>query len=194
MTHEDLLRFKNVEPLTSERLILRRLKPGDDKDVYAYASDDRVTRYLLWNSHKTIYDTRAYLRYLERKYRRAEVYDWGIEYDGRIVGTCGFTCFSIENNSAEIGYVLGVDYWGLGIAREALKRVIEYGFSELSLNRIEGRFLSDNVRSLSVMEKCGMSMEGISRSKIFVKGKYRDVGTCSILRSEYDQLKKLGTF
>ena len=193
MTNEDLNIFKNIEKLQTDRLILRKLNLNDEADVYRYASDDRVTRYLLWSSHKTVYDTRRYLRFLERKYKRAEIYDWGIEYEGHIIGTCGFTSFSIENNSAEIGYVLGFDYWGLGIATEALRCVLEYGFSRLSLNRIEGRFMNENASSLSVMKKCGMTLEGVAKSKMYVKGRYRDIGTCAILHYEYDQLKKLGT-
>ena len=194
MTCDDLNRFKNIKPLYTERLTLRKMQRSDVSDVYKYASDGRVTRYLLWNPHLTLGDTKRYLSYIERKYKKGEFYDWGIEYLGHIVGTCGFTSFSIADNSAEIGYVLGSDFWGRGIAAEALKRVIEYGFCELGLNRIEGRFMSENERSLSVMKKCGMSLEGICKSKIYVKGKYRDIGICAITRAEYDNFVKLGTF
>ena len=193
MTYEDLNRFKNIEELKTKRLVLRKLRPSDESDVYLYASDARVTRYLLWSPHKDVYDTRRYLRFIERKYKRAEMYDWGIEYQGHIIGTCGFSAFSIQNNSAEIGYVLRADCWGMGIAAEALSAVLEYGFSKLSLNRIEGKFMYDNTRSLSVMQKCKMTFEGVAKSQIFVKGKYRDVGTCAILKSEYEHFKNLGT-
>ncbi len=194
MKYEDLNRFKNISPLITERLILRKIKRADLFDVFKYASDGRVTRNLLWSPHLRIEDTKRYLSYIERKYRRGEFYDFGIEYQGHLVGTCGFTSFSVENNSAEIGYVLAADYWGMGIAPEALKRVIKYGFEELELNRIEGRFMTENSRSLAVMKKCGMSFEGVNKSKLYVKGEYRDIGVCAITRAEFENLVKLGTF
>ncbi len=194
MTYDDLNRFKDIEVLKTERLTLRRIYTSDVEDIYKYSSDGRVTQYLLWKPHITLSDTRRYLRCVERKYRRGEFYDWGIEYQGHIIGTCGFTSFSVMDDSAEIGYVLASEFWGIGIAAESLKKVLEYGFLKLHLNRIEGRFMSENERSLSVMKKCGMSLEGILKSKMLVKGAYRDIGICAITRSEYNNLLKLGTF
>ena len=192
MTYEDLKRFADPEPITTERLTLRKLTRADAQDVYKYASDGRVTEYLLWSPHTTVQHSRRYLMLLEKKYRRCEFYDWGVEYNGHIIGTCGFTSFSVENQSAEVGYVLGYDAWGQGIAAEALRAVIKYGFEVLGLNRIEGRYMKGNDRSLSVMKKCAMTYEGMLRSSVFAKGAYRDVCVCSILKSEYNNAQKLG--
>ena len=102
-----------------------------------------------------------------------------------MIGTCGFTRFHTDANSAEIGYVLNPLYWGLGIAPEAVRAVMRFGFRELHLHRIEARYMVGNNRSRRVMEKVGMEFEGISRESMFVKGKYVSVGTCAILRGEY---------
>lgn len=194
MIREDLRRFANLRQLYTNRLKLRALFRGDVQDVYEYASDPRVSEYLLWSPHESVAQSRVYLMLLEKKYKRCEFYDWGIEYNGKIIGTCGFTSFSIENNSAEIGYVLSSKYWGQGIAAEALKRVMEFGFSELGLNRIEGKYMAANERSLSVMKKCHMTLEGIHRQAMLVKGAYRDIGVAAITRDEYCALIRLGTF
>ena len=86
--------------------------------------------------------------------------------------------------------MLNPDYWGKGIATEALTRVLQFGFEELKLHRIEARFIEENKRSLRVMEKVGMTFEGVFREGMLVKGKYVNVGICSILRSEWEALQK----
>ena len=104
--------------------------------------------------------------------------------DGRVIGTCGFTSLNFSSDSAETGYVLARDCWGQGYAAEALMRVIDFGFERLGLNRIEAKYMVDNPASKRVMEKCGMKFEGVLRASMKVKGKYRDIGVCSILKDE----------
>ena len=53
----------------------------------------------------------------------------------RMIGTCGFVRFDEENESAEVGYVLHPDYWGQGLAAEALREVLSFGFDRLELHR-----------------------------------------------------------
>ena len=106
-----------------------------------------------------------------------------------MVGTCGFTSFNCSADSAEVGYVLNPDYWGKGIATEALRCVLKFGFEELKLHRIEAKFIEENKRSLRVMEKVGMTFEGVCREGMLIKGKYVNVGICSILRSEWESLQ-----
>ena len=102
-----------------------------------------------------------------------------------MIGTCGFTRFDYANNSAEIGYVLNTSYHGQGFATEAVGRVLEFGFENLCLNRIEGKYMVENTASRRVMEKCSMTFEGVRREGMLIKGKYRNIGVCSILKSEY---------
>ena len=102
-----------------------------------------------------------------------------------MIGTCGFTRFHYEADSAEIGYVIHPSYWGRGIATEAVDAVIRFGFQRLELNRIEARFMEGNTASRRVMEKNGMSFEGMMRQSMYIKGEYRNVGVCSVLRREY---------
>ena len=104
-----------------------------------------------------------------------------------MVGTCGFTAFNCTSDSAEVGYVLNPSYWGKGIATEALTRVLQFGFEELKLNRIEAKFIQGNDRSRRVMEKVGMTFEGVMRESMMIKGNYMNIGICSILRSEWQK-------
>lgn len=60
--------FKNLPALETDRLILRKMSPGDAEDVFAYASDPEVSRYALWDTHRSIEDSRAFLELAVRKY------------------------------------------------------------------------------------------------------------------------------
>lgn len=182
--------FSRIPELETERLILRKMRVGDEEDMYAYAKRSEVTRYLLWSPHPDIYYTRDYLRYLATRYAAGSFYDWAIvlKSSGRMIGTCGFTAFDCPHDAAEIGYVLNPDYRGQGIAPEAVRAVLAFGFDKLALHRIEARFIEGNEASLRVMEKVGMRFEGYRREAMLIKGAYRTIGYSSILRAEYEAL------
>ena len=102
-----------------------------------------------------------------------------------MIGTCGFTSFNCPSDSAEIGYVLSPPYQGKGLATEAVRCVLAFGFEELSLHRIEAHFIEGNQASRRLMERVGMSFEGFARESMRIKGRYRTIGTCAILRHEF---------
>lgn len=185
---EFLKRFFDRSPkIETERLILRRMRVSDAKDMYDYARRDEVTRYLLWAPHDSLEYTCNYLRQVEKGYRADSFHDFGVVFkeNNKLIGTCGFARIDHANSTAEVGYVLNPDYWGMGIAAEALDAVIRMGFEKQKFNRIEARYMADNTRSRRVMEKCGMKYEGILRQSIFAKDSYVDVGVCAVLCHEY---------
>jgi ribosomal-protein-alanine N-acetyltransferase len=185
MRYDHLLEFANIPMICTERLILRRIRRSDLYDVYEYSHDPRVSEYLMWQPHSTLSDTRRYLKNVDKKYKNAEFYTWGIEYRGKLIGTVGFNCFSLEHSTGEVGYVLNADYWGRGIATEALSRILEYAFDYLALNRVEIKYMRENSASLAVAEHCGFTYEGTMREAIYVKGRYRDIGIAAITASDY---------
>lgn len=183
--------FKSIPTLTTARLTLRRLKTSDSHDMYEYSCDPDVTKFLLWEPHKCHDQTKDYLHYVQKCYRAGDFYDWAVvsNSDKKMIGTCGFTTLDFSNNSAEVGYVLNRKYWGQGIAAEALCRVLDFAFMELNVHRVEAKYIIGNDSSRRVMEKCGMSFEGVRRSSMFIKGDYRDIGVCSILYDEYMRIR-----
>ena len=191
MTTDKLYKiFKHIPKLSTDRLLLRKINAGDVSDIFEYSSVDEVSRYLLWYPHPSIEYTKNYVGRVLDDYKNGRFYDWAIELSsgeriGKMIGTCGFTSFDLNNNCAEVGYVLNMDHWGRGYASEALTRVIQFGFEALMLHRIEARFIIGNDKSLAVMKKCGMQFEGIRRSSMIVKGRYTDIGVCSIISTDY---------
>lgn len=177
--------------LLTPRLEMRRMLPGDSYDMFEYACRADVTKYLTWNPHPNREYTREYLEFLAERYRAGEFYDWALIWCGsgdlyrKMIGTCGFTRFDLPNNSAEIGYVINPDFHNRGIATEAVRRVMRFGFEELCLHRIEARYIIGNDASRRVMEKVGMTYEGTHRGFMLIKGVYRDIGICGITEEEY---------
>ncbi len=179
--------FSNMPGLETERFLLRRLTLDDTDDMFEYSKNGEVTKYLTWSPHPDKAYTFDYLSYLQNRYKTGDFYDWAIvcKDSGKMIGTCGFTRFFFQHNGAEIGYVLNPDYHGKGIATEVSARVIRFGFEKLLLERIECKFMIENEASRKVMEKNGMVFEGVSRKGMLIKGSYRDIGTCAILREDF---------
>ncbi|MDD6884479.1 MAG: GNAT family protein [Eubacteriales bacterium] len=176
-----------VPTLETPRLRLRKLLMTDSQDIYEYSKDPLVAKHVLWDPHRSVAESRSYIRYMQRKYRTDEAYSWGIELkaEKRIIGTIGFMWIQPENNAAEVGYSLSRMYWNQGIMTEALSKLLEYGFRTLNLNRIEAQHETDNPASGAVMRHCGMRQEGVLRSRIINKGKYVDMVLYAVLRREY---------
>ena len=194
MTQKDTLRiFSHIPQLATKRLVLRGLRVADSYDMYEYARRSDVTRYLTWNPHPNREYTKESLEYILTRYRAGEFFDWAVIWheDGepgdKMIGTCGFTRFDYSNNSAEIGYVINPEFRGRGIAGEAARRVIRFGFEDLGLNRIEARYMDGNIASRKVMEKLGMKYEGTMRGALRLGNEYRDVGVCALLYDEYNR-------
>jgi len=188
MKREEIYRiFSNIPSLNTGRLTLRRMLVSDTDDMYEYAKLETVTRYLSWRPHPNRDYTREYLQYIGTHYSIGDFFDWGVIHneDDKFIGTCGFTRFDYNHNCGEIGYVLNPSYWGQGLADEAVREVMRFGFERLGLNRIEAKFMEGNEASRRVMEKTGMTFEGYRRRSMLIKGEYRTIGVCSILKDEF---------
>lgn len=179
--------FANLPELETERLLLRRMRLDDAEDVFAYASDPEVTRYVMFENHRSIEDSRTFLLFATEGYERGDFCGWGLvlKASGAFVGTCGMEAGAAEHARAELGYVLSREHWGRGLMPEAVRSMIRYGFGRLGLNRVEARCIAENTASARVMEKVGMTYEGTLREQEYVKGAYRDMKLYSVLRREY---------
>lgn len=187
MKKEQICRiFANMPTLQTERLILRPMRVFDAEDMFEYARREDVTRYLLWSPHPSVGYSRDYLQYIEGRYAMGEFYDWAVveRASGKMIGTCGFAHLDFSHNSGELGYVLNPAYHHQGYGTEAARCALRYGFETIGLHRIEAKFMQGNDASLHVMEKLGMRFEGYRRDGMLVKGSYRTIGVCAILKND----------
>jgi ribosomal-protein-alanine N-acetyltransferase len=181
--------FSSLPVLQTERLILRPLRRKDAADIFSYASDPEVTRYVLWDPHRSVSETRGYIRYILALYRRGLPSSWAVVHReaGRVIGTIGFMWYSEANSSAEVGYSFSREFWNRGLATEALSAVIRSAFASLPINRIEAQHDIRNPASGRVMEKSGMRKEGILRQRLKNKGEFIDTVLYAILRADLEQ-------
>lgn len=179
--------FSSLPTLRTKRLTLRPVRMSDAADLYEYSKDPEVARHVLWDAHQSVGDSRGYLRYAVRQYRQDLPASWGIELkeNHKLIGTIGFMWINRDHNSAEVGYSLAREYWNRGIMSEALSAVLNEGFMDLNLHRIEAQHEVDNPASGRVMVKCGMMYEGCVRGRLYNKGRYVDVALYAILRDDY---------
>ena len=184
--------FKRIPDLSTERLLLRKIRLTDAPDMFEYSTDPEVTKYLLWDPHPNVEHTRNYIDYLQDRYRDGKYYDWAVilKSSGKMIGTCGFSSILPEHRSAEVGYVLNPAFRGQGIAGEALSAVLDFAFRKMALNRVEAKCVAENASSERVMQKVGMTFEGVARSALLVKGEFRNIKIYSMLRSEYVRFKQ----
>lgn len=113
-------------------------------------------------------------------------YDAVIEDDGKPVGTIGLLSIDQINQKAEYYIAMGeVAYKGKGVAKEASRLILEYGFNVLKLNRIYLYTESENVAAQKLFEKVGFIKEGLIRSDIISHGKYVDRYVYGVLKEEW---------
>ena len=180
--------FFRLPVLETEDLILRRPALRDAKDIFRYASDPEVARYVLWDVHRSVSESRHFVRELRGRLRSGLPSSWAVvlKETGTVIGTIGFVWYSTDNRSAELGYSFSREYWNRGYATQALKAVTDTVFRSLPLNRLEAQHDLRNPASGRVMQKSGYRQEGILRSRIMNKGEYADVALYAILRADWE--------
>jgi [ribosomal protein S5]-alanine N-acetyltransferase len=144
-----------MQVLETERLVLRKLGQDDLSDIIDWehfpgAQDAEV-------------EAQKFLDYCLREYRERGIGPWGIQLKkiGAIIGNCGFPDIIFKNLCGEVNYYVTSEYRGQGLAPEALKALLEFGFRDIGLTRIQARCELDNLSSERVMQKAGMSFEGL---------------------------------
>ncbi len=168
--------------LNSKKLILRRFKKEDSKDVYEFGSDEETLKYLTWNGFKTIGDAKSTI--INHYWKRQGIYAIELKEENKCIGCIDFR-LKPEHEKASFGYVLNRKYWGKGYMTEALSKLLEFYFSKLDLNRVEATHYVGNEGSGKVMIKCGMEFEGIAKKEVKVKGVFHDVVHYGITKEKW---------
>jgi RimJ/RimL family protein N-acetyltransferase len=154
------------ERLETERLLLRRQQESDAAEMFArYTSDPEVTRYLSWGPHQSVDDTLAFLRLREAE-QPGHTFNWLIypKQGGLLLGSIG--CRVMERHLVQFGYCLARDSWGNGYASEAAQAMVRVWFEDPSIWRVQAFCDLENLASVRVLEKAGLTREGTLRKYI----------------------------
>ncbi|HEX5317410.1 MAG TPA: GNAT family N-acetyltransferase, partial [Candidatus Kapabacteria bacterium] len=106
-----------------------------------------------------------------------------LKQTGKVIGTIDLHNLSLENRRMEIGYGLTKAFWGFGYMTEAVREVIRFAFEEMGFHRIEAECETENIRSLRVAERCGMSLEAKHKENEINKGRFVSNYVYAIVRS-----------
>ncbi len=178
-----------TQKIETERLILRRFDYADiDSMLRNWIADEKTQwgygepYYLTPEAVRELFDT----KYIA-SYSRDDYYRWAvIEKESKeCIGQIAYFKVDTDNQHGEIEYVIGPSFQGKGYATEMTRAVIAYGFEKINFNRVEIDCRTENEASRRVIEKCGLTCEGVFRDFFWRKDHFEGRRVFSILKQEY---------
>jgi len=172
--------------LHGQTVTLREFRSGDVDDVLALIGDDRVTEWLSFDSRGR-QQADQMLTDVEQRRRaepRAEFY-LAITASGS-ENVVGFVRLAFDGvRAGKLGYAVAFNHWGKGYATDAAGTLVDYAFRELGLHRISAAIAPENVASLRMAQRLGMTFEGRIRDHVHTNGRWRDSLLYSVLADEW---------
>lgn len=180
-----------TQTLETERLILRRFMYSDADDMLEnWIADEKVQSMYSEPVYQSKDEVIQLLSQYRNHYEKNDYYRWAIilKENEKCIGQIAFFLVDSKNHFSEIEYCIGNKFQCKGLATEAAREVISFGFHKMNLNKIQICHKSNNLPSKRVIEKCGFTYEGTLREYFYMNGGYVDRLYYSILRKEYDNL------
>lgn len=172
--------------LKTKRLILRPIKFEDYSDIHQLHSLAEVDEYNTLGIPKNIDETIHHVENLVNSNQgvQPQAYTFVIENDNHFTGLISLNLGKPKYKNAEIWFKIHPNFWNKGIATEALKEIISFGFNTLNLHRIEAGCAVDNIGSYKVLEKVGMIREAHTRQLLPLKSGWADNYGYAILSTD----------
>lgn len=182
----------NQQPsLKTNRLLLRPLLIKDAIGLRELANSPQIADTCVWlpcPCSKGL--AKSWIRGAAERYAAGTGAEFGIQLKSgeELLGLIGFDDRSVNNATAELGFLLDLRWWGNGYATEAADVVVWYGFKYLKLNRIYAHYRVSNPASGRVLAKLGMKQEGLMRQCVRMGKGFEDMVLMALLREEWEQL------
>lgn len=177
-----------TQEFETKQLILRRFEYEDVEDMKKYWISDPKIQFMY---SEPIYESREEILellkgYIE-SYNRLDYYRWAIilKDTNECIGQIAYFLVDTKNHYAEIEYCIGSKFQRKGLATEATKGIINYGFDKIHLHKVQICHKASNHASKGVIEKCGFTYEGTLRDYFYIEGSYIDRLYYSILKEEW---------
>lgn len=189
-----MLTHKGSCKIRTERMILRKFEYTDDNTMLKHWISDEKVQHLYC---EPVYTSKQEVKELLDKfiggYANDNYYRWAIvlKETNECIGQIAFFLVDSKNKFAEIEYCIGREFHRKGLMTEAVKKVIEFGFDEMKLHKVQICHMPSNIQSKGVIEKCSFVYEGALRDYFYLDGKYEDRLYYSILRDEYYKLGRV---
>lgn len=178
--------YKGVPALETERLIIRAISMDDVDFLFSHMVDKEVRKFFNKSWPVDIDGVKKFIGEAIEKNINDQAAEWVIvlKNENRVIGRIWFGAFYTWCSALNVGYSLDHKYWGQGITGEALRKVIEFGFEDMGLRRIEAWHDTDNIASGKVMLKCGFEFEGTLRER----SSHGNAEMYSIIKKDYEIL------
>ena len=177
-----------IKLLVSDDLILKEIQLSDADALFNIIDNQRD--YLrVWlpfiDYTRHVGDTRAYILSLyDKPYERRDLV-FTIWYQDKVVGLMGLKGSDRDNHKTEIGYWLSSDNQGKGIVTKSCRKLSQYLFVNLGMNRIQIRVGTANEKSKRIPQRLGFTLEGTERCGELLPSGYTDLEIYSMLKSEF---------
>ncbi|OPH52105.1 alanine acetyltransferase [Paenibacillus ferrarius] len=171
-----------------EELTLKVLEQEDAPALFALTDGSRhyLREWLPWvDGTEQIENTKSFIQFCQNQQASNNGFQTGIWFNGEIAGCIGYHAIDWSNQKTSIGYWLGENYQGNGIMTKSCKRLVEYAFKELDLNRVEIRCGVGNLKSKAIPEKLGFRQEGHIREAEWLYDHYIDHLVYGLLRRDW---------
>ena len=182
-----IIKMTKIEILT-ERIKLRLIELSDLNSIHKLHSLPETDEFNALGIPKNIEETKRIIEpwVLENELSKIKHYTFAIEdkIDSEFIGLFGLKLGKEKDKRGEVWCKIHSDYWKKGYATESLKAVINFGFGNLKLHRIEAGCAVENIGSFKVLEKAGMVREGRLRQVLPLKSGWSDNFEYSILESD----------
>jgi [ribosomal protein S5]-alanine N-acetyltransferase len=174
-------------PIHTARLTVRVVEERDLPALFAFNSDDEVTRFLPYATWQSMEDAQAWYRRMMGMQEAGGTLQFVIVDRARDtpVGSCLLFKHDQPSARAELGYVLSRAYWGGGIMQEALTGLIDHAFGPIALRRLEAEINPRNTASARVLQRLGFVQESLLRQRWMSKGALADSGLYGLLREDW---------
>lgn len=173
--------------LRTERLLLRPFLASDADEIVRLAGAREIAATTVRIPHPySKADAEAFIASCARRAEEdlAAVFAIDLRDQFQLLGAVGLE-LELPHRRAELGYWIGVPYWGNGYATEAARAVVRYGFDGLNLNRIHAAHFSHNPASAQVLRKIGMLPEGRLRNHVLKWEQFHDLELYGMLRADF---------
>ena len=177
-------------PITTERLVLRSFRPGDEEDVFAYRSVPSVVRYIPGEpkTREQVADLVAERATAGRIEEQSPNLTLAVELDGRVIGDVLLLLDGLggrDGRQAEIGWVFAPDVAGRGYATEAARAITDAAFREVGVHRVWAELEPENTASSAVCERLGMRREALFEKASWFKERWTDLAIYAIRADEW---------
>lgn len=163
------LTYPQMKILQTSNCILRPANLDDAYDIFEYYKDEKVVKYLPFNSHKTLNDSKKFIKnFFINHYKKNECSHYAVVYktNNKVIGNVGFNNIKIGSKVGEIGICINPNYWGNNLSTQLTNVIIEYGFMFIGLEKIIAITYKNNNYSKKSLYDLGFKYVGKRKKKL----------------------------